>query len=163
MNETVSRGTQEMGMPSGVRYAGFWWRVLAAILDVIFIMLIFMGLAILLMILGVLSGMPGPMMEQGGEPSVLEIFIVIVLYILSILYEPLFLSSKYQATLGMMVLNIQIVDMNFQRISFGKAFLRYLAQILSGLILYIGYIMIAFTEKKQGLHDIMVGTLVIRK
>ena len=51
--------------------------------------------------------------------------------------------------------------MQGQRISFGKATGRYFGQILSGMICFIGYIMVAFTEKKQGLHDMLAGTLVV--
>jgi uncharacterized RDD family membrane protein YckC len=53
--------------------------------------------------------------------------------------------------------------MNGARISFGNATGRYFGKILSGLILYVGYLMVAFTDKKQGLHDMMASTLVVLK
>ncbi len=62
-----------------------------------------------------------------------------------------------------MVLGIVVTDMNGQRISFGRATGRYLGKIISQIILFIGYLMIAFTEKKQGLHDIMASCLVVVK
>jgi len=61
------------------------------------------------------------------------------------------------------VLGIVVTDMNGQRISFGRATGRYFAKIISQIILFIGYLMIAFTEKKQGLHDIMANCLVVVK
>ncbi|MCI0556277.1 MAG: RDD family protein, partial [Anaerolineae bacterium] len=62
-----------------------------------------------------------------------------------------------------MALGIVVTDMNGNRISFGRATGRYFGKILSGLIIYIGYIMVAFTEKKQGLHDMMASCLVLNK
>jgi uncharacterized RDD family membrane protein YckC len=53
--------------------------------------------------------------------------------------------------------------MNGEKISFGKATGRYFGKIISGMILCIGYIMAGFTEKKQALHDMMAGCLVVRK
>ena len=58
---------------------------------------------------------------------------------------------------------IIVTDEAGNRISFGKATGRHFGKILSALILYIGYIMIAFTGKKQGLHDILAGTLVVKR
>lgn len=48
-------------------------------------------------------------------------------------------------------------------VTFGRATGRYFGKILSGAILMIGYIMAAFTERKQALHDMMAGTLVVNK
>jgi len=79
------------------------------------------------------------------------------------LYWGLFESSPLQATPGKMVLRIKVTDIEGNRISFWRAVGRYFSKIVSGLILGIGYLMIAFTEKKQGLHDIMAGTLVVIK
>ena len=62
-----------------------------------------------------------------------------------------------------MVLGIKVTDLNGRRIGFGKATGRYFGKILSTVILLIGCIMIAFTEKKQGLHDKMAGCLVVNK
>jgi uncharacterized RDD family membrane protein YckC len=53
--------------------------------------------------------------------------------------------------------------MNGERIPFGKALLRSVGKILSQMIFYIGFIMAAFTEKKQGLHDMIAGTIVVKK
>jgi uncharacterized RDD family membrane protein YckC len=72
-------------------------------------------------------------------------------------------SSKRQATFGKMAMNIIVVDIRGDKISFLKAIERSLAKMISGLIIGIGFIMIEFTKKKQGLHDIMIDTLVIIK
>lgn len=75
------------------------------------------------------------------------------------LYFALMHSSERQATFGQQAMGMVITDMAGNRITFGKATGQYFASLISGLILLIGYIMIAFTEKKQGLHDMMAGTL----
>ena len=77
------------------------------------------------------------------------------------LYHSLFESSSWQATLGKKLLGIRVTDLNGNRISFGRATGRYFGMILSGMICFIGFVMVAFTEKKQGLHDMLAGTLVV--
>jgi uncharacterized RDD family membrane protein YckC len=83
--------------------------------------------------------------------------------ILNWLYYAIFESSSWQATLGKKALGLEVTDLAGNRISFGRATGRFFAKIISTLILFIGYIMAGFTEKKQALHDILAGTLVIRK
>ena len=79
------------------------------------------------------------------------------------LYSALLESSPNQATVGKMALGIKVTDLDGERISFGRATGRHFGKILSFLILCIGYLMVAFTERKQGLHDLMAGTLVVDK
>ena len=78
------------------------------------------------------------------------------------LYYALMESSGMQATLGKKALGLIVTDESGQRISFARATGRYFAKIVSALILLIGFIMVAFTERKQGLHDKLAGTLVVR-
>ena len=79
------------------------------------------------------------------------------------LYEALLVSSSYQATLGKMALGIVVTDMQGRRISFLRATGRHFGKIVSGMLLMIGYLIQPFTEKRQTLHDIMAGCLVLRK
>lgn len=72
-------------------------------------------------------------------------------------------SSVYQATLGKMAIGAIVVDEQGNRISPANALGRYFAKILSGLILLVGFIMVAFDSKKQGLHDKLAHTLVVYK
>ncbi len=73
------------------------------------------------------------------------------------------LHGYFGATLGKMVVGAKVVNADGTKLGYGKAFLRMLASILSGLLLGIGYLMVAFREDKRGLHDLMVGTRVIYK
>jgi len=84
-------------------------------------------------------------------------------YIVPWLYFALMEASAKQATLGKLALGIKVTDEAGNRVSFGRATGRFFSKILSGMILCIGYIMIAFTKKKQGLHDILAGTLVVKR
>jgi uncharacterized RDD family membrane protein YckC len=136
-------------------YAGFWLRFAAYIIDAI---IAWVFLFIFSMVFG--TGMAfSPNFE---EVSAGFWGFMIVFYAGIILYFPLMESSKWQATLGKRAVGIIVTDMNGQKISFTNALGRFFAKILSAIILYIGFIMAGFTEKKQGLHDIVAGTLVIK-
>jgi uncharacterized RDD family membrane protein YckC len=89
--------------------------------------------------------------------------IVLIVYAISLFYYAIMESSKAQASLGKMALGIKVTDLDGNRISFGKAFLRAIGKLISSSIMLIGYIMAAFTEKKQGLHDIIASTIVVKK
>jgi len=89
------------------------------------------------------------------------LMIAAIAIILQWLYYALMESSSKQATLGKMAIGIKVVDLNGNRITFGRATGRYFGKILSGLILNIGYIMAGFTERKQALHDMIASCLVI--
>jgi uncharacterized RDD family membrane protein YckC len=77
------------------------------------------------------------------------------------LYYALCESSAWQGTVGKKLMGLRVTDTRGQRIGFGQATGRHFGKMLSGLILGFGFIMIAFTEQKQGLHDQMAGTLVL--
>lgn len=94
-----------------------------------------------------------------GDGSILRILVPNMIWWV---YTAGLTSSSFQATLGKKILGLKVVDQNGNRISFGKATGRFLASILSGLILGVGYLMVAFNPKKQGLHDQIAGTLVIK-
>jgi uncharacterized RDD family membrane protein YckC len=62
-----------------------------------------------------------------------------------------------------MFLGIKVTDLNGSRIDFGRATGRYFGKFISSIILFIGFIMVAFTQKKQGLHDILADCLVVNR
>ncbi len=157
-----------MDQPS-VSYAGFWKRFVAYIIDDIILsvagVLVALPLGALfgLGFLSNISGDPesaGPLVALAASAIVLAIVVVVVA---SWLYFALMESSVNQGTLGKMALGIKVTDMDGNRISFGKATGRYFGKIVSGMIMYIGFIMAGFTQKKQALHDIMASCLVVNK
>lgn len=125
-----------------MRYAGFWIRFCASVLD----SLVFIPFAF---VIGTL--------EAAGLFSIWSV----ASWLVGWLYYALMESSGWQATLGKRVCGIRVTDLGGGRITFGRATGRYFAKILSWATLYIGYLMVAFTERKQGLHDILAGTLVL--
>jgi uncharacterized RDD family membrane protein YckC len=142
-------------------YGGFWIRVVAAIIDAILLRVVVAPVGMIFGGLGLAGGMMGGIPHMGL--GLLGGGVTIVLLVFgSWLYEAFMESSSYQATLGKMILGMKVTDLNGNRISFGRATGRHFAKWISGMILCIGYIMVGFTERKQGLHDLLAGTLVRR-
>jgi uncharacterized RDD family membrane protein YckC len=144
------------GQPTG--YAGFWIRFVAYLLDAILLNIVFGVIAAILGI-SLIPADPstiGPeyMSKMGG----LELVAVVVTW----LYFALMESSARGATVGKLILGLRVVDDQGARISFLRATGRFFAKIISGIILLIGYIMAAFTDRKRALHDIIAGTLVVK-
>ena len=78
------------------------------------------------------------------------------------LYFALMESSASQATIGKTACGLRVTDESGRRISFGRATGRYFAKIVSALIFLIGFMMVGWTRRKQGLHDLIAGTLVVK-
>jgi len=150
-----------------VAYAGFWLRFVAFIIDAIVLHFIFTIVTLpFIASMGVRGIMRGhmPMSPEELIPLMRGLFHIFLIRTgLNWLYYALLESSAWQATLGKKALGLEVTDMQGMRISFGRATGRFFAKIISSIILCIGFIMIGFTEKKQGLHDMIAGTLVIRK
>ena len=154
-----------------VEYAGFWWRFLANIIDSIIIS--FVSWIFVIPILGIFGVSLYSLKEAGFDPEQAELLIFPMIGLITTvslmstvmqwLYFALMESSKYQGTVGKMVLKIKVTDEAGNRISFARATGRYFGKIISGMILMIGYIMAGFTEKKQALHDILASCYVIKE
>jgi len=136
-------------------YAGFWKRFAAFLIDAIILAVV---AAILRLAIAVPLGL-----SRGTRFGALVVFTLPVGIIVNWLYYSLMESSALQATVGKMALNIKVTDATGKRISFGRATGRYFGKIVSTIAIFIGYIMIGFTKKKQGLHDMMADTLVVNK
>lgn len=117
-------------------------------------------------IIGFIFGVPYDVLTSKAEFAEFAddyILNFILSFLLVWIYQAVMESSIKQATLGKMALGIAVTDLSGKRISFGKASGRHFGQILSGFILGIGFLMIAFTARKQGLHDIIAECLVVNK
>ncbi|WP_424244532.1 putative RDD family membrane protein YckC [Elusimicrobium posterum] len=140
-------------------YASFWQRFFALVIDNII-------LSVASSIVGFIIGLViGGGMQANANPTGEQLIIMIALYgiffIAYCLYFPILESSASQATPGKMAVGIKVVDLNGQRISFLRALGRYFAHAISQITLLIGFMMVCFTEKKQALHDMISGTLVV--
>jgi len=136
-----------------ITYAGFWWRLLAYLIDTTVLTLALFAVAL---ILGFILGAAG--IEDSSLETVLGVFGLVAIW----LYFALMESAPGQATLGKRACGLKVTDRDGAPISFARASGRYFAKILSAALLLIGYLMVAFTRRKQGLHDIIAGTLVVR-
>jgi uncharacterized RDD family membrane protein YckC len=129
-------------------YAGFWVRFVAYIIDTV---IVEVGAGLVTLGLESATG-PDQGATYGGGLGLL----------LGLLYWSLLESSPLQATLGKMALGLKVTDLEGRRLSFPRALGRTLAKLLSTLLFMIGYLMVGWTARKQGLHDLIAGTLVVK-
>ena len=161
----------QMNAASLEDYAGFWKRVGAYILDAI---ILYFPQLIIQKLFGVDAAQE--QVKQAAVNAAGDLHLIMAAqehfyaamwpaFLLSIvmgwLYFAICESSAWQATLGKMALGIRVTDLDGKRISFPRALGRYPAKFLSSLIFAIGFLMVAWTQRKQGLHDMIVGTLVL--
>ena len=147
------------GAEYGIAYAGFWIRFVAKLID---------GL-----IIGVVVGVPlgffiFPRIMSGSAPELqswLTYFAAAPWQILEaaigLIYNGFFLG-RFGATPGKMALGLKVVTPEGLPISYGRAFGRSAAEIISRIICFIGYIIAGFDPQKRALHDYIASTRVIR-
>jgi uncharacterized RDD family membrane protein YckC len=122
-------------------YAGFWIRLVASIID-----------GIILNVIGLIFGL---VLEGIGARILIGILV-------GIAYSIGFWVANNGQTPGKMAVGIRVQMENGEPIDIGPALLRYVGYYVSAIILFIGFIMIAFTPQKRGLHDYIAGTVVVK-
>lgn len=132
-------------------YAGFWVRLVAILIDTMILMIPLAAIELLL------AGAGG---DENLGATILALLLETFIFWL---YFALQECSEKQATLGKRALRLVVCDMNGNRLRLGRATGRHFAKLLSFLILGIGYLMVGFTDRKQGLHDKVAGTVVLRR
>jgi uncharacterized RDD family membrane protein YckC len=105
--------------------------------------------------------------QVNEEPSIEwfgPFFIIVPLILLGVwLYDACLTSSSWQGTVGKRVLRLKVTDLAGNKISFARATGRFFAKLLFRIVLTsLVYLVVAFTERKQGLHDLVAGTLVMK-
>lgn len=168
--EAAGSGTYPGASPMGaasVSYGGFWRRVGASILDGVLLNIASFPLVMMLMIpMGSrFENLSGDDMNPEELAAVFGVYATlgVIGTVMAWLYYAFLHSSPRQATVGMMAVGIQVTDLEGRRLSFARATGRYFASLLSGMTLGIGYLVMLFTERRQTLHDLIAGTLVMRK
>jgi len=129
-------------------FAGFWRRLAALLIDSFLLACVQIGLGMLIVLV-----------SPGAADG---IRLISVGAAISWAYYALLESSPAQATLGKIALGIKVTDAGGGVISFPRASVRYWCKSLSTLILGIGWLLAAFTPRRQALHDLLTGTLVVR-
>lgn len=149
--------------PSFLGYAGFWRRLAAYLLDyLILVAAVALAAFIIGIFIGITVALSGRQVDTNAAANLLVIPLQVISVALTWLYYTILESSAWQATPGKRALGIKVTDLEGHRIGWGRANGRFWSKILSGLILGIGYLMIAFTPRKQALQDIIASTLVVR-
>jgi uncharacterized RDD family membrane protein YckC len=146
------------------RYAGFWRRSLALLIDLVLVLLGCVVIGFLILILLAIALLSNGGTALGSDPTVSLIGIAILfVFVLTWLYFAGLESSPWQATVGKRATRLLVTDRMGRRLSFGRATGRFYAKALSTLPLLIGYFVAAFTPRKQALHDLIADTLVVRR
>ena len=150
-----------------IRWAGFWLRFVAWFIDSIILQIVS---TFAILPFAVSTGIRDVILNHPPQSpaEIIALFgslskLILVSACIKWLYYALLESSTWQATVGKKTLGLEVTDLAGHRVSFARATGRYFAKIISVLTFLIGYIMAGFTEKKQALHDMIAGCLVIRK
>jgi uncharacterized RDD family membrane protein YckC len=165
-----------MQPPTHLVYAGFWIRFVAYLIDVliisvaltavIFVICIIIGIGAALM--GVHNNPFGDSNSNNANPALVGLIIVgeLVIFALELLVFWLYFakleSGPAQATFGKRIFGLRVTDLQGERLTFGRASGRTFGKLVSIMTMYVGFIIAAFTERKQALHDMIAGTLVIK-
>ena len=139
--------------PGQLAYAGFSKRFFASLIDGVIIFFVLVAPLIILAVAG----------ASEETVSAGAVIIQLLAVVGSWIYEAVMDSSSKQGTLGKMAVGIKVTDLEGKRITFGRATGRHFGKYLSYFTMYIGYLMAAFTQKRQALHDIIAGTLVLEE
>jgi uncharacterized RDD family membrane protein YckC len=148
------------------KFAGFWRRLVAYLIDSTIITIVFFILfmiAMMAFLFGSISGNSSEWFAALIDPtraSSILIFIWIFYAAMSIAYFTYFHGTTGR-TPGKMLLGLQVLCADGTPLSFGIAFLRAVGYLISGALFNIGFIWAAFDKRKQGWHDKIAGTIVI--
>jgi uncharacterized RDD family membrane protein YckC len=135
------------------QYLGFWARVLASVLDNIWISIV---LVVLLLVLAQFGVIRFDMTQTTGLEYTLQILVPLVLIVS--------LWIKYASTPGKMAFGAKILDADtFQEVPPGRLVLRYVGYIVSFIPLGLGFLWVAFDRRKQGWHDKIARTVVVKE
>ena len=173
---------RKVGNISTDKFAGLGGRFLAAIIDLLFLIFIDLIVIGVFTTIAWLLSRPSPVSEalimlmqyyrhvprtdaygnvvNAIVPTQLLVVLGVLLVIVPWFYFAYLESSKNQATLGKLALRIAVTDLQGNRITFARATLRFFAKIVSVITLFVGFIIIAFTRNRQGLHDMIAGCLM---
>lgn len=146
-----------LSLPGAFQYAPFWSRVWAKIIDGVLIWIVDMALGTLWAVF---------MVRFLNEQQTLFFILYFLLFMIEIaisLAYSVYFTGKFAATPGKMALGIKVVMADGTPVTYGMAFKRFFAELLSAFTLYIGYLIAAWDEECRALHDRICDTRVVRR
>jgi len=153
----ADQGSPALDAPDRIPKAGFWIRVVAALVDAFLVFWLQFGLGLLLVLVGI-----GSAGQVEGTFAPLSILVKLFTWTVGIAYYVVFTGHGGQ-TPGKMAVRVKVIRRDGRPISYGRAFFREVpGKFISAVILGIGYLMVAFDDQKQGLHDRIADTYVIK-
>jgi uncharacterized RDD family membrane protein YckC len=149
-----------------VVHAGFWKRLAAYVIDSLLIGITYYAVSTMLFVLVFASGLFGGdaaswAQNAGAGVWMLVVAVYVIIGLISVAYYVGFESSAMQATLGKLAVGVKVVDSEGRRLTRMRALGRWAASLLSYASLCVGFLLIAFTDGKRGLHDMIAKTQVV--
>lgn len=142
------------------KLAGIWSRIGGALIDLIIVYIIF---AIVMFAWGYF----GALYDSRGYSNIDEVswdaLGMLAFLLIDYLYSATLQSGTKQGTWGQRAMGFQVIKIDGSAVTFGTASIRYFVSLGSSIVLKVGYLIAIFTEKKQTLHDLAAGVLVVRK
>jgi uncharacterized RDD family membrane protein YckC len=146
--------------PQAMRYAGFWIRAGAYLIDYMIQQVLSLPLSLWLGMRMTHAIQPGTM---NWNSFIIDYSVAFAAgFILAVLYAWLF-TARYSATPGKIILRIKVVRADGTRVGYGLALARALAEFVSSIPCMLGFLFVAFDGEKRALHDFMCNTRVIYK
>jgi uncharacterized RDD family membrane protein YckC len=155
---TAYQVAQQRVARTDIAFAGFWRRLLAYVVDYIFLFGVELAL---LAAVYVITPTTVSAIQAGSLQAIKEV--APVMSAIGWAYYAIFESSPARGTLGKIALGLYVGDIHGDPITFRRAVWRNLFKTLSWLTLGTGFVLAGLTPRKQGLHDLLAGTLVLRK
>lgn len=151
-------------MEHDLEYGGFWRRFLASLIDGIVISLIYTPIEMVFGTIYYGSFQAYWIFSQDNQfpYNPYTTWTNLITLVISAIYYIVMTSSNLQATIGKKILKMKVVNDQGERISKGKALVRFIGYFISALPLFLGYIIAAFTRKKRALHDFIAKTYVVK-
>jgi uncharacterized RDD family membrane protein YckC len=140
----------DAGVAQRAAYAGFWRRFAAYAIDYLIVLVGGMVLGALVIRTGIV---------ENGTQGRFTVWLLAGYFLYCTSLE----SSSWQATIGKRLIGIKVTNRHGERIGFARAAARFVAKLLSVLTLFVGYLLIAITARRQALHDLIAGTLVVHE
>jgi len=140
--------------PLHAQYANPWDRFFASVID----LFIFFGLVLMFSYLVAFTLAKNASLQQHLVPYINGLFLLLYW-----LYFSIFESSSLQGTPGKLIFGLRVSDLSGNRIGFGRSTGRHWVKLITELMFFILFVMMFFTERKQGLHDIVAGCLILNR